>query len=309
MDVLTTGYPSLDYIVHVSHHPTVGETALLRNLLGTPYFGGCGANVAVGLTRLGFKSGVAMVVGDDTAGDNYCQYLSQLQVNTDNVTQVTGQQTSRSYLFLGPENQYQNFFYPGAADAWQSTLTLHGIERYRFAVVTVGYLAYNEQFVQAVTDVGIPLIWELKPDIHAYPSTVLKTFWEASSYVLMNHIEADYVLSAMRYPSVDDLLHESMQAVIVTNGAAGADIYTPTGRQHVPAIYLAHVADTTGAGDAFTAGFLAGLLRDAPPVVSAQLGVVVASFVIGAVGSQTNLPSWEQAIERYTHYFGQFLSS
>ena len=43
LDVLATGYPSLDYICQVSHTPAVGETGLLRSLPARYSFGGCGA--------------------------------------------------------------------------------------------------------------------------------------------------------------------------------------------------------------------------------------------------------------------------
>ncbi len=66
------------------------------------------------------------------------------------------------------------------------------------------------------------------------------------------------------------------------------------------------VLDPTGAGDGFTAGFLAGLLRGATPEIGAQVGAVVASFVLEAVGCQTNLPGWEQTMARYREHFGPF---
>jgi sugar/nucleoside kinase (ribokinase family) len=45
-------------------------------------------------------------------------------------------------------------------------------------------------------------------------------------------------------------------------------------------VTLREVVDPTGAGDGFTAGFLAGLLRDETPENSARLGAVVASYVL-----------------------------
>ncbi|MBN1563489.1 MAG: carbohydrate kinase family protein, partial [Anaerolineae bacterium] len=52
-----------------------------------------------------------------------------------------------------------------------------------------------------------------------------------------------------------------------------------------------------------TAGFLAGLLRGELPETSAQLGAVVASYVIEAVGCQTNLPTWGAVMARYRDQF------
>ena len=138
MDVLATGYPSIDIIARASHSPAVGETALLQSLPDEETFGGCGANIAVALARLGFRSGVAMIIGDDPPGDRYLQYLESEGVDTSNVIRVSGEQTSRSYLFLNPDGEHQNFFFPGAADAWNGKLALVEPEQVKYAAVTVG---------------------------------------------------------------------------------------------------------------------------------------------------------------------------
>jgi ribokinase len=165
LDVLATGYPSLDYICQVSHTPAVGETGLLRSLPARYSFGGCGANVAVGLARLGFRTGLAMVLGDDVSGQAYIEYLQQEGVDTRDITRLSQSQTSESRLYVNPEGEYQNFFYPGAADAWQGELTLNTMIEARHALLTVGALHYNRQFVRLAWQAGVPLIWQLKADI------------------------------------------------------------------------------------------------------------------------------------------------
>jgi sugar/nucleoside kinase (ribokinase family) len=306
LDVLTTGYPSLDYISPVSHSPAIGETALLRDLPERYTFGGCGANVAVGLAKLGRRAGCAMIVGDEPAASDYLHYLNDLDVNTENVIRLPGTQTSRSYLYLNPEGQYQNFFFAGAADAWQGTLTLHNLLRYRFALLSVGPFHYNYQFIQQVNQAGVPLIWVLKADIHAYPPETLGKFLASSTVVLMNHLEAEYVINALNLSSIEQCLGETTRSIIVTCGAQGSQVYTADGSVAIAAVAPPTILDPTGAGDGFTAGFMAGLLRGASSQRSAQLGSVVASFVLESVGCQSNLPNWAQAMERYEEYFGPF---
>lgn len=306
MDVLTTGYPSLDYIVQVSHSPAVGETALLQALPETFSFGGCGANVAVALARLGFKAGVAMVLGHDNGGDIYIRYLTHCGVDIRNVIRLPGEKSSRSYLFLNAEGQCQNFFFPGAADAWQGRLTLEHVDQYRLALVTVGPFHYNRQFIEAVKQAGVPLVWVLKTDIHAYPPEILGEFLSTSTYVLMNHIEAEYITRTLGFSAISQGLSDITRAIIVTQSSQGSQVFTAAGATAIQAVSVGPVVDPTGAGDGFTAGFLAGLLQGASPEVSARLGAVVASFVLEAVGCQTNLPTWPQATTRFADFFGPF---
>lgn len=305
MDVLATGYPSFDYILPVSHSPGIGATALLETVVDddNATYGGCGLNVAAGLAALGFQPGVAVVLGDDKLGYLYMSRLRSQRIDTLNVTMLPKGRTSRSYLFRNPEGEYQNFFFPGAADQWQGNLQLKGLSNVRYGVLTVGPYHYNRQFVEQVRAANVPLVWELKPDIYAYPAEAMHDFASASTYILMNHIEADFVCQTLGYDSPAMLLNGVTQAALVTEGAKGCAIYSPEETVSVPSVPTT-VVDTTGAGDAFTAGILAGTLRGYDLKTSAQLGAVMASFALEKIGCQTNLPAWAKMAERYGEHFG-----
>jgi sugar/nucleoside kinase (ribokinase family) len=306
LDLLATGYPSLDFIFPVSHSPRPGETALMDVVLDEvePLFGGCGANVAVGLRRLGLNTGIAMIVGDDVYGQHYCSYLAQQQVDQQDVIVMPGAKTSRSYLFRNRQGEYQNFFFPGAADQWRDMLWLNGLDSARYTLVTVGPYRYNRQFVEQVQNAGVPLVWQLKSDIFAFPVEAIQSFAQASTIILMNHLEAEFVRCSLRLNSLNDLIGGNTIILVVTQGAQGAVLSTSEGRQKVKAC-PAQIVDTTGAGDGFATGFLAGVLKGYAPVVCAQMGSVAASFVLEKVGCQTNLPDWEQMQARYRENFGE----
>lgn len=76
------------------------------------------------------------------------------------------------------------------------------------------------------------------------------------------------------------------KVVVIKLGADGSLVYDSLGERlvHVPA-YPAQVHDTTGAGDAFCGGFLAGYLLTGDPVIAAQYGTVSASYVVEAIGA------------------------
>jgi sugar/nucleoside kinase (ribokinase family) len=305
MDVLVTGYPSIDHIANVSHSPSIGETARLYELPDTVTFGGCGTNIGMALARLGFRVGAALVLGDDLYGMDYSRHLAAIGIDTANIVALRGHKTSRSYLFLNPDGQYQSFFYPGAADAWTGDLRLKGVETYCYALVTVGQFDYNRQFVAQVHSAGVPLIWSLKSDIVAYPPDMVRDFAHASTFIIMNPIEAHTVLEALAYNTVEKLLNNTTEAVVITRGEQGAQVITADGQVDVPAVTSREVVDPTGAGDGFTAGFMAGLLRDETAEISARIGGVVASYVLEAVGCQTNLPTWRAVVMRYEQHFGK----
>lgn len=306
VDVLATGYPSLDFILPVSHSPKTGETALMDAvpIEHEATFGGCGANVAAALANLGFRAAVATIIGGDREGYLYTSQLRRMGIDMQDVIKVPDAKTSRSYLFRNPDGEYQNFFFAGAADAWKGRLRLMNVRRVKYALLTVGPYYYNKQFVDEVKRADKPLIWQLKPDISAYTQEAMKEFAEASEYILMNHIEAEFIKEGLKLDSVADLLKKKAKAVVVTKGEEGATLYDEAGVFDVKAVPPSNVEDPTGAGDAFTAGFIAGLLKDYGYRKSAQIGAVMASFVLERVGCQTNLPKWETMQARYEEHFG-----
>ncbi|MBX3086551.1 MAG: carbohydrate kinase family protein [Anaerolineae bacterium] len=305
LDVLATGYPSIDHILAASRLPKVGETALLDAVIdeSAATFGGCGANVAVALARLGHPVGLAMVLGSDAAGDRYCRYLEGHHIDCRNILQLAGENSSSSYIFRSPDGEYQNFFFPGAADAWHGDLTLTGLDAVRFGLITVGTLHYNTAFLEQLIAHRIPIIWQLKPDIAAYPPTALERFVRHSRVLFCNNIEAQYLCDALHFEHVREVLTMGPELIVLTLGAQGSRVITADEEDGIIAIPVEKVVDSTGAGDAYTAGFLAGYLKNLPLRQCANLGTVVSSFVLEKVGCQTNLPDWEAVQSRYQTYF------
>ena len=75
------------------------------------------------------------------------------------------------------------------------------------------------------------------------------------------------------------------EVIVMKAGPLGAFVITPSNVTHVPA-QAEHVADTTGAGDAFAAGFLAALGRGSSVVEAAQQGTSVAAVAVTGIGGQ-----------------------
>ncbi|MDX1414241.1 MAG: PfkB family carbohydrate kinase [Candidatus Promineifilaceae bacterium] len=306
LDVLASGYPSLDHIIPVSNSPGEGESATIYELpsLVRATDGGCGPNVAVGLARMGLKAGVATIIGDDEAGVLYRSRLAAQGVDIADVITVPGTQTSRAFMFRNPEGEYQIFFFAGAADAWAGQLTLNNLNHLRYGLLTVAPATYNRQFVELLRPMGIPLLWQLKSTIVSFPPQAVAYFAQASRVILMNHVEAVYIKEALDLDHIEELINEETQVLILTLGKWGSRVITADARHNIEAVPT-EVVDTTGAGDAFTAGFLAGMLKGYDLPISARIGSVVASFVLEVVGCQINLPLWETMRRRYLSHYGE----
>jgi adenosine kinase len=84
---------------------------------------------------------------------------------------------------------------------------------------------------------------------------------------------------------VEALRKESVLAV-VTRSESGSVIVTKGGTRAVPAAQIDKLVDTTGAGDLFAAGFLAGLVRGRDHETCARLGALAAAEVIQHIGAR-----------------------
>ena len=88
--------------------------------------------------------------------------------------------------------------------------------------------------------------------------------------------------------------------MVIKLGEEGSLVFDAANNRlaHIP-VYPAHVRDTTGAGDAYCGGFLAGYMLTGDPLKAAQYGTVSASYIVEAVGAlATQQPTLTQAQER-----------
>jgi 2-dehydro-3-deoxygluconokinase len=90
--------------------------------------------------------------------------------------------------------------------------------------------------------------------------------------------------------AVAELLDGRARAVVVSRGAAGAEVHTAEGVVRRPAPAVTAV-DTVGAGDALTAGFLSGLLDGLDPCSALERGVRAAAFAVCTAGDWEGLPT------------------
>jgi 2-dehydro-3-deoxygluconokinase len=86
------------------------------------------------------------------------------------------------------------------------------------------------------------------------------------------------------------LLADGVHAVVVTDGSKGAYSVTAAGVVRQPA-FPVRVVDPVGAGDAFVAGYLAGLLDDLDEPARMRQAAAAAAICVGAEGDWEGLPS------------------
>jgi ribokinase len=99
--------------------------------------------------------------------------------------------------------------------------------------------------------------------------------------------------------SMKKLIKLGIQVIIITRGERGALLYTNLGFELIPSIKVKHVVDTTGAGDAFSAGFIYGFVQNLSfEFESLKKNVKIGNFIAGKciqkLGARNGIPIKEE---------------
>ncbi len=119
---------------------------------------------------------------------------------------------------------------------------------------------------------------------------VLSSLVRTTDIVIASEDELGLVAPAGEVLAAADLGEAGVSHLVVTRGARGATVWHDGTSHHAPAVPVA-VRDTIGAGDAFTAGYLSGVLDGLYPAGALHRGTVTAAFAVAAVGDWEGLPT------------------
>jgi ribokinase len=102
-----------------------------------------------------------------------------------------------------------------------------------------------------------------------------------------------------------DSIIRQVETAVFTMSGDGSTLYSDGTEHFIPVIPVT-LADPTGAGDSYRAGFLSAFVKGYPPLTCCKVGTVTASFVVEHIGCQTHLPDWNAMQMRYENNFGAF---
>ncbi len=263
--------------------------------------GGSGANTAVGVASLGSRAAFIGKVRDDELGRLYTHDLHAVGVAFEVPPAADGPATARSFILVTPDGERTMNTYLGASQHLRpEDVEPHAVRAARI-VYLEGYLwdppEAKRAFRKAMTiahEAGNQVALTLSDAfcVDRYREEFLELIREGGIDIVFANI---HELKSL-YQTADEAtalaaLREEGVLGMVTRSADGALVVTREETRAVPAHPVANLVDTTGAGDLFAAGFLAGLASGLEHTDCARLGGLAASEVIQHLGArpQTNL--------------------
>jgi fructokinase len=290
-DVVCFGDLLIDFV------PTVTG----KGLADAPAFvkapGGAAANVAVGLVRLGASSAFVGKVGEDPFGHFLADTLAREGVDVHALRFEARARTALAFVSLRADGEREFLFYrhpsadmlftPEEVDAG----TIAAARIFHFDSISLAAEQPRETVLHAASlardggklisyDVNLRLpLWR---DAEAAKAGILTGLARAQIAKLSDD-ELDFLTGSREPAAARGLWHDGLQLLVLTMGGRGCILMTPEGERHVPSIQVQPV-DTTGAGDGFVAGLLAGLLpHERLPDQDALAGICRLANIVGAL--------------------------
>jgi fructokinase len=284
--------------------------------------GGAPANVAVGLAKLGLRSGFVGKVGDDAFGDFLRETLVATGVDVSHLARTRAARTTLAFVSLRPDGSPDFAFYrnPGAdmllAEDDIEEAYHRAARAFHFGSISLGHPGTKAATLRAI---GLaraagqlvsydpnyrPALW---PSAKAAREELLGGF-EHADVAKVSEAEWEFLTGTADLESgAEVVLKRGVKLLVVSRGPEGC--WFTTG-EHAGYLfgYDVKVADTTGAGDGFTAALLSGLLEDVkapgdlagvPPERLAEIcdfANAVGALTCTKVGAIPALPTREEAL-------------
>jgi sugar/nucleoside kinase (ribokinase family) len=288
MDVLALGVHVLDVLVRPVEEIPEGQGGTLVEQIKLTAAGSAGGTALV-LARLGARVRSAGAIGTDAAGDMLLDLLQREGIDTSLLLRRPDAQTSSSVLPIRPTGERPAFHVIGAnaaygaedvpADALAAAGYVHlGGPEFMGGEAAARVLGQAAEH-GAVTSADI--LAEGNPGLLDWiaPAFPHLDYLLPNEEQVLGFTGADDLVVGCR-----DLLSRGVRCVVATRGEQGAMIVDAADAIPVPA-YRVQAVDTTGCGDAFSAGFLRGLALGREPAEAAKLGCAVAGVVAQGLGT------------------------
>jgi ribokinase len=285
-----------EFDVHASSHAVSGFEGCLP--LGAKVevqeldfdTGGGATNTAFSFAKLGLKSAAVCRVGNDIAGKEIIRVLRKAHVDTRFITVDRKERTAYSIILLVKRGERTILVYRGAsAHLNEASIPWNKLfSRWLYISSLGGNLTLFKRLLLIAKKRNIKVAWnpggeELKQGLKK-----LGPYCKEVDVLIMNEEEAEKLAHDDLGGALNALRPRPGKALAITQGRRGAIVSDGKSAVYAPA-YGKKVVNTTGAGDAFSSGFLAGLIHFKYLSLALRLGIMNSGLCVTPTGAKAGL--------------------
>jgi len=264
--------------------------------------GGCAGNIAYTLALLGQHPLLLATVGQDAP--EYIAWLREQGVDTSGVLQLPDEFTASFFVSTDRDNNQIASFYTGAmAKAGRISFKDHHPEVIEIAIISPNDPAAMVKYACECRELGISYIYDPSQQIPRLSPAELIEGIRGARVLIVNDYEFGMIKNQTGLSDGD--IQNLVPVVVVTRGEHGSTIYAADGTWEIPCVPPRRIADPTGVGDAYRAGFITGLCCGLPWDVVGRLASLAATYVLEEHGTLRHHYSLDSFLQRYRETFGE----
>lgn len=262
-------------------------------------FGGTAGNIAYSLALVDQPSTILSSAGQDFG--QYRNWLAERNIDLSGIRIIPDEFTAGCYITTDMSDNQITGFNPGAMK-YTSDYQFRDVDpKNSLAIISPGNVDDMKIYSQSYKRLGIPYIFDPGQQIPVLSKTSLTDMITGAEMLISNDYELEMIKKATGLENGDIL--ERCKTIITTLGENGSLICTEKGREEIQAIKTRKVVDPTGAGDAYRAGIIKGVLMKKDVTEAAKMGATLAGFSVECYGTQEHCFTLEEFWERYKENF------
>ncbi len=308
-EVLCAGIIVADHVcMPISHLPAAGELVMTERMLLT--IGGCAANVAVDLVKMGVRASVVGRVGGDVFGRVVADLLGEAGVDVSALKVSPAAETSQT-MIVNVAGQDRRFIHTFGANAEFRAADIPTDPLRDCKVLYLGgYLlmknVLHDELIpvfKAARAAGVKTVLDVVTPGPADYLDKLEPLLPHVDVFLPNNLEAELITGEKDPLRQAELFHRlGAGTAIVTLGPDGA-VLVREGMQLRSGVYSMPYVDGSGGGDAFDAGYIYGLLHDFGPEDCLRVASALGASCVRAIGTTPGVftrPECEDFLHEHT---------
>ncbi|MEK7575348.1 MAG: PfkB family carbohydrate kinase [Patescibacteria group bacterium] len=273
-----------------------GGKAGRQNLMFTAkmkqqHYGGAGANIVYGLGQLGVKPILFSSVGQDFKP----HFHAHLKKNGVDIRVHTEKKNwTATYYGMSDEVKEQiGVWQPNAHDLLDTVSVADHLDKKTLKNVSVALVHGKPSIplrhmseIRKILGKSVSIIFDPGQNMALYEKEVFEKCLAFADIFIVNDVELGQALKILRCKK-DDIFTFGVKAIIETKGADGSVIFEKGKATAIPVRKPSQLIETTGAGDAYRAGLMYGLLEGLDLARSARIGSYLGSKSVETLGAQT----------------------
>jgi len=266
---------------------------------------GCGGNIAYNLALLGQRPLLMATVGQDAP--EYIAGLREHGVDTSAVKHLTDEFTASFFVSTDQDNNQIASFYTGAM-AKAGKLSFRDLDS---TDIDVAIISPNDpgamvKYARECRELNIPYLYDPSQQIPRLSPADLKDGITGARVLIVNDYEFEMIKN--RAELTDEDIEALVEIIVITKGEKGSLIRVGDESYTIASCQPGRrLADPTGVGDAYRAGFITGMCHKMPWQTVGQMGSLAATYVLEEHGTQRHHYTIDGFTKRYREYFSEDL--